>query len=687
MISSMTRFEIVGPKDELWNTLERIQDLGICHLDPAPLSVEGTDATLLRPQVPLEEAAFYQTCAELADQFDGMTGTFPAELFQDSAEIQDSTATQAGEDRGALVARAEALLDQWGAFQQRFENLREDYALLSRYSRILDTLDQLHVHAQSKVIPVLVDDKGFASELVEELEEICRKSRTPVESRMKALGGGSILLALAVPQAHEADVREHLWEKNVSEVVFPREYAGLPPAKVRSKIESRLASIPDEEVRVQKDLELFYDSKGTQAIALGNLLADNRDRYQAFLKAGLTQYAFQLTGWVPSQRFSDLEGQVAKSGLNLACQRVAMDDHATPPTHLKNPGFVSPFESLLGLFPPPSQGSIDPSMVMLFTFPLFFGWMVGDAGYGACMFLIALVLRAKYGAKVPMVKDVSYIFGVASLSAVFWGVVFGEYFGHLGAYLITTYDINPGHIFHHLDKADPWHSHVHLWIGRVSEADLKVYLGFSCLFGVLHMALSLVFGIYTALGHLSHAHDEKHKQHALSHALEKLAMLISLVGFVLIVIGGTIPDLAHLGQALSPQPGMLTNLGLGLVVLAVGLLAYALPGLQKLTAPIEGVAVLSNTISYSRLMAVGTAGVVLAGIANDFGRWGVGEGGIYVLLGLFGAVCLHLLALGIAIFDPMIQALRLHYVEFFSKFYESDGVEYTPLARKGGSSL
>jgi V/A-type H+-transporting ATPase subunit I len=300
---------------------------------------------------------------------------------------------------------------------------------------------------------------------------------------------------------------------------------------------------------------------------------------------------------------------------------------------------------------------------------------------------MALALRYLWAPKYPVLKDASYIFGAAALSATLFGVLFGEYFGHLGVFVATKMGLT--NIFHGLNPADPWHGHIHLWIGRTDEY-LPRYLAYSCILGVAHMSFSLLLGIYTALGHYKEAseHDDKqHMEHSLSHALEKIAMLMSLIGFILVAIGGIVPDLAYVGQNVTSTEGLLSKAGLALVAVAISILIYALPGLQKLTAPIEGVAILSNTISYSRLMAVGVAGVVLANIANDLGRFGFEPGTNIALTALcvLGAVFLHIGALLIAIFDPMIQALRLHYVEFFGKFFESEGMDYTPLARKGGS--
>ena len=79
--------------------------------------------------------------------------------------------------------------------------------------------------------------------------------------------------------------------------------------------------------------------------------------------------------------------------------------------------------------------------------------------------------------------------------------------------------------------------------------------------------------------------------------------------------------------------------------------------------------------------AVGLASVYLAAVANELAL------SVPLLLGVFVAALLHLLNLALAAFSPMVQALRLHYVEFFSGFYEGGGIAFRPFGRRPQSAL
>jgi V/A-type H+-transporting ATPase subunit I len=78
-------------------------------------------------------------------------------------------------------------------------------------------------------------------------------------------------------------------------------------------------------------------------------------------------------------------------------------------------------------------------------------------------------------------------------------------------------------------------------------------------------------------------------------------------------------------------------------------------------------------LSYLRIAAIGLASVYLAKVANEM----AGIAG-NVVVGAILAILIHALNLVLGMFSPTIHSLRLHYVEFFRKFYESGGRPYEP---------
>jgi V/A-type H+-transporting ATPase subunit I len=112
-------------------------------------------------------------------------------------------------------------------------------------------------------------------------------------------------------------------------------------------------------------------------------------------------------------------------------------------------------------------------------------------------------------------------------------------------------------------------------------------------------------------------------------------------------------------------------------MIAILLLAPLLLFTGGLLAPLELLKSMGNIISYARIMAIGLTSVLLAHVANRLAGM-TGD----IITGIVVACLLHLLNLIIGIVSPALHALRLHYVEFFSKFLEPGGRKFQPFRKK-----
>jgi V/A-type H+-transporting ATPase subunit I len=109
------------------------------------------------------------------------------------------------------------------------------------------------------------------------------------------------------------------------------------------------------------------------------------------------------------------------------------------------------------------------------------------------------------------------------------------------------------------------------------------------------------------------------------------------------------------------------------IIIGIVLLGASLGWLGIIMGPIEFIGLIGNVLSYLRIAAIGLASVYLAKVANDVAGL-VGN----ILVGVIIALLIHALNLVLGAFSPTIHSLRLHYVEFFRKFYEGGGRPYEP---------
>jgi V/A-type H+-transporting ATPase subunit I len=255
------------------------------------------------------------------------------------------------------------------------------------------------------------------------------------------------------------------------------------------------------------------------------------------------------------------------------------------------------------------------------------------------------------------------VFLVCAISSIVFGFIFGEFLGFPIADFVNIYphDLTLGPL-----------EHISLPVERMQAGGfeegvyifgIKDLLVLTCIIGVVHLLLGYVLGF-----------RNEYKQHGLKTAILHKGSWFSLLLGGTLLIWYVFPMVLeqNLGSLSVTNPlflagAILIFLGLILLILGEGAL-----GLIEITNP------LSHTLSYTRLLAVGLSSVGIAFAINTIAGMMYDAGGI----GLIGAILVfvfgHTVNLVLGIYAPFIQSLRLHYVEFFQKFYKSGGRIYDP---------
>ena len=328
-------------------------------------------------------------------------------------------------------------------------------------------------------------------------------------------------------------------------------------------------------------------------------------------------------------------------GEKIFVRQLELDHHdfEEAPVAVENPGWARPYEVFMNVFQPPKYGTLDPTMFLALFFPIFFGFIVGDVGYGAIVLITSTVLRMKFMKnKGDMVDATTRIFQLAAISTILFGMFYGEGFGTLLEHYLHNnhieYQIGPIHWPYPRDPDIP---------NRLYEL-----MGVSIFMGYVHLMISVILGVINA-----------RRGKAYKHLWEKVGTLGVMVVLAILVISMYMKGAFIVGAE--------TYFAIVLSVVSVGLVVY---GGGVLAVMESTFGIIGNMASYLRLMSLGFAGAILAGVANEIGA------GSFV--GIFLAIFLHIINVVVSTISPAIHSFRLNLLEGFGKFYEEGSREYKP---------
>ena len=380
--------------------------------------------------------------------------------------------------------------------------------------------------------------------------------------------------------------------------------------------------------------------------AVRDVLIDKNEAIQTIPKFGRTEYAFVITGWMPADDSNDLRKALKEKwneDVIIEQVEIAEGEFANTPVAMKNPKAMEPFQKLLTIYGTPMYGTIDPTPMLFIFYPIFFGMIVGDFGYGLVMLGIILWLRFRHRDS-DVIQLATSILGPAATMVIAFGLLYGEFFGDLlSHYLnwiqeITVFGITLP--FHRIELA-------------------TTFMMIALVVGIIQVGIGLTVGVINGV-------RTKHW----NHVWEKSGLLTFLTGLILVVLA-LLPQAEALGETAA-----LVIQAVGALAMFVGF-AFALKG-GKFMGVIEIIDIFTHSASYLRIMAVGLAGAIFADAINSI----VAMMGNPIAAAAI-AVILHSLAFIIAAFSPTIHALRLNFLEFFGKFYETGKKQYKPFTKTG----
>ena len=453
--------------------------------------------------------------------------------------------------------------------------------------------------------------------------------------------GRGLTISLFVPRKFEDEVLKRLQEQGYSTLPLPK-MEGVP-TDILVNLEPQLVGLQSEKQKREEDLADLRKKHIEYILASDEYLSVETQKAEAPLRFATTKNSFIVEGWIPTKDLgliqSDLDGATNGHVIVDVDSSEAIDVEKVP-VALKNPLPAKPLEVLVRAFSIPKYNEIDPTKLMVFMYPALFGLMLGDLGYG--LLVIALGLLVSRLIKSQGMRDLAIIGVYAGVFSVIFGFIFNEFFGveafgHRGLITSVEYTAAP----------------------RLENVFNLLLITF--IIGLLMLTLAYVLGFVNEF-----------RQHGLKHAI------YTKVSWLCMLWGGAIAVTLVL-PALSSGSGIQLSLGLiaGLVVLVVGFILMIMgEGAIGLT---EVPTLLSNVLSYSRLLSIGVSSLGIALAVNKLSdALFFSKGGIFVIFGVILLIVGHAINTALGILDSGLQALRLHYVEFFTKFYRGGGIKYVP---------
>ena len=704
--AEMRELRIVTLDDHVDRVIKRIDALGSVHLTDIKEFLEDWEG-LIEPSK--ADVVLIKT-SELLTRIDNLIALLrPAEGAKKSLKEMLFKAPEEEGRRGKTKVeeiRLEEIEKEFGGLEKTAttligenENLREELSNTEELSVVLKILEDFGVDLD------FVGEKEFISvyagklpsrnleELGNTLETITGENHFVVSKMITEGEEEDSSFAFALIATLKKDRKEV--EKALTRLDFEpwQQPTGEIPERIEDAIEEverRIKRLENEIKEKESEIEEIRRTKFKDLLVMQELVQIEESKAKAKILFGMSEHVRVIEGWTPKGEVENVIEGISEEtgGFSVVDVREPKREDVRVPSLLNNPRIVKPFESVIKMYGHPLYKDIDPTLITAIIFPVLFGLMFPDMGHGFLILLLGLALMFAFKGLGKELREMGIIIVLCGFCSLVAGALFGEFFGfsHFASELVEG-TVGGGMSVPH------WLVFKPLWFEPIPHNVERLFI-VTMLIGALHMGLGLFLNVINNFSNrnIFEAIRGFVKIWCLFGALYFLLVLfgIQFIGLkagivifimlpiLLLFILKMVSELGHGKGEGEGEGGEHSGHSNGekratmdyLIILIDGVIDALLENFFRF---------LANTVSYGRILALALchAALIEVFILLTFMCWvsiptvGPVIAAVVFLAGTALVIVLEAIMAG-------IHTIRLHFYEWFTKFYEGGGVEFSP---------
>ncbi|MFQ5969010.1 MAG: V-type ATP synthase subunit I [Nitrososphaerales archaeon] len=649
---AMKQIAVLGLRENRQNVVSILHDLGVVHLEPLSKSVAG----MLRNE---RDDDLNRQVSDQLLRIRALKSVLPAQLVSECCRftsldelIETAQSITIDEKVASLERQKEDLLTK---LKEIDENLR----LVKEFSFFPEDLSLLELRLAHSFFGRVESEKfaAFKEALQVDFQDMVLYFQQDKDITR------FVLVVLPEFPSHALATVIQTYGAKLEPV--PRLYG--KPTELVEQLKKKRNELTQTLQGIDQQLKEISKQHFATILVVEEQLAIESRKLEVAANLGVTHDVFALEGWVPVPKLEQLKKTLDRYAPGIT-EVYELESEELPPTLLTNPKKFRLFESFIRFYSLPSSNEFDPTLIFAIVFPIFFGMMLGDVGYGlvilvGSLWVIQRVEGGKRGKTIMPRKLIKFAKLILSpprmvklakamipgcIVAIGLGFLFNLYFGfHLNGYLFGLLNAQFGlNLPSNGTFFDP-----------ISSFGLRKLLLISGYIGLILVSFGLVLGI------VNHYWQK-----------EKRGML-GKIGWLVFAWGIAQLGLALIGgQTINPMKDLVAGSYFGMIFAGIGLMFLG----EGVRALMELPSIISHILSYTRIVGILVASVIFAHLIDYIFLKALHKSELLIITGAVILLVGHFFNNIIGIFEPGIQGARLIYVEYFSKFFHGRGRPFRP---------